>query len=111
MSSTCWQGAAVGAQDNVVDTAHIFIAIAAHKGLAAYALGSSLVDSCATGARFWSVIATFAMATPVGIGLGMLLASVATGHVASGVSALASGEGAILLVTATAVWLAEEASA
>ena len=88
----------MGAQDNVVDTAHIFIAIAAHKGLAAYALGSSLVDSRATGARFWSVIATFAWATPVGIGLGMLLASVATGHVASGVSALASGEAPAAMV-------------
>lgn len=35
----------MGAQVNIVDSVHIFIAIAAHKGLAAYALGSSVVDS------------------------------------------------------------------
>ena len=39
------QGMAMGAQGNIVDSVHIFIAIAAHKGLAAYALGSSVVDS------------------------------------------------------------------
>lgn len=39
------QGMAMGAQENIVDSVHIFIAIAAHKGLAAYALGSSVVDS------------------------------------------------------------------
>ena len=39
------QGMAMGAQVNIVDSVHIFIAIAAHKGLAAYALGSSVVDS------------------------------------------------------------------
>ncbi len=39
------QGMAMGAQTNIVDSVHIFIAIAAHKGLAAYALGSSVVDS------------------------------------------------------------------
>ena len=39
------QGMAMGAQSNIVDSVHIFIAIAAHKGLAAYALGSSVVDS------------------------------------------------------------------
>ena len=41
----CAQGMAMGAQVNIVDSVHIFIAIAAHKGLAAYALGSSVVDS------------------------------------------------------------------
>ena len=39
------QGAALGAQEDVVNSLHIFIAIQAHKGLAAYALGSSIVDS------------------------------------------------------------------
>jgi hypothetical protein len=39
------QGAALGAQEDVVNSLHIFIAIQAHKGLAAYALGSSIVES------------------------------------------------------------------
>ena len=35
----------MGAQETIKDTLDIFIAIVAHKGLAAYALGSSIVDS------------------------------------------------------------------
>ena len=35
----------MGAQESIKDTLDIFIAIVAHKGLAAYALGSSIVDS------------------------------------------------------------------
>ena len=39
----------------IVDSVHIFIAIAAHKGLAAYALGSSVVDSqvCCPTSQAW----------------------------------------------------------
>ena len=43
----------MGAQANIVDSVHIFIAIAAHKGLAAYALGSSIVDSQVGAARLF----------------------------------------------------------
>lgn len=39
------EGAAMGAQDTIANSLHIFIAIVSHKGLAAYALGSSIVDS------------------------------------------------------------------
>lgn len=85
------QGMAMGAQEGFVDSLHIFIAIAAHKGLAAYALGSSIVDSGATQKRFWAVIATFALATPVGIGLGRVVASFSTSGPAAALSALASG--------------------
>ena len=81
----------MGAQASVVDTAHIFIAIFAHKGLAAYALGSSLVDSGASKRRFWVVIGIFALATPAGIGLGRIVASYSQGGAASALSALASG--------------------
>lgn len=88
----------MGAQPDVVDILHIFIAIAAHKGLAAYALGSSLVDAKSEGPRFWSVIGAFAVATPVGILLGTLLASFASGRAAAGLSALASGAPSLLLL-------------
>ncbi len=47
------QGMAMGAQTNIVDSVHIFIAIAAHKGLAAYALGSSVVDSQVCGVSIY----------------------------------------------------------
>ncbi len=82
---------AMGAQASVVDTVHIFIAIVAHKGLAAYALGSSIVDSGASRVRFWVVIAIFALATPAGIGLGRVVASVSESGPAAALSALASG--------------------
>lgn len=81
----------MGAQASVVDTVHIFIAIFAHKGLAAYALGSSLVDSGASKRRFWVVIGIFSLATPAGIGLGRIVASYSQGGAASALSALASG--------------------
>ena len=81
----------MGAQASVVDTLHIFIAIVAHKGLAAYALGSSIVDSGASRVRFWVVIAIFALATPAGIGLGRVVASVSESGPAAALSALASG--------------------
>mmetsp|Transcript_8358 Transcript_8358/g.25051 ORF Transcript_8358/g.25051 Transcript_8358/m.25051 type:complete len:421 (+) Transcript_8358:407-1669(+) len=85
------EGAALGAQPDVVNSLHIFIAIQAHKGLAAYALGSSIVDSEAGTRQFWSVIATFAFATPLGISLGFLLSSFTTSSGAAAISALASG--------------------
>ena len=74
-----------------MDTVHIFIAIIAHKGLAAYALGSSIVDSGASRLRFWVVIGVFALATPAGIGLGRIVASVSDSGPAAALSALASG--------------------
>ena len=39
------EGAALGAQETIANSMHIFIAIVSHKGLAAYALGSSLIES------------------------------------------------------------------
>jgi len=85
------EGAALGAQETADRTLDIFVAIAAHKGLAAYALGSSLVESRATVSRMWSVLLFFAVATPVGIVSGLLLAEFAAGTAAAGCSALASG--------------------
>ena len=81
----------MGAQKDTVDSLHIFIAIMAHKGLAAYALGSSILESGASKTRFWIVIGIFAAATPVGIGFGRLVADLAEGGPAAALSALASG--------------------
>jgi zinc transporter 1/2/3 len=38
----------MGAQQTITSSLHIFIAVVSHKGLAAYALGSSIVDSQAS---------------------------------------------------------------
>ncbi|KAK9804925.1 hypothetical protein WJX72_012234 [[Myrmecia] bisecta] len=85
------EGAALGAQASIAQSLHIFIAILAHKGLAAYALGSSIVDSKADTRKYWTVIAVFALATPVGIFIGYILHSVTNNDFASAISALASG--------------------
>jgi len=85
------EGAALGAQETVERTTDVFIAIAAHKGLAAYALGSSLVESKASTSKTWSVLMFFSFATPVGIVAGLLLSEVSTGTASAACSALASG--------------------
>jgi zinc transporter ZupT len=85
------EGIALGAQQTLRDTEDIMLAIAAHKGLAAYALGASVVESGASAARFWTVAGLFAGATPVGIFVGLLFSEIGTGAVGAAMSALASG--------------------
>jgi hypothetical protein len=51
-----FQGAALGAARDMVHSAHIFVAIQAHKGLTAFALGCSLVESAAPPLQFWSLV-------------------------------------------------------
>ncbi|GAB4816508.1 hypothetical protein N2152v2_003554 [Parachlorella kessleri] len=85
------EGAAMGAQETLTNSLHIFIAIVSHKGLAAYALGSSIVDSQVSMQQFWSVVLPFTFASPVGIFIGYIISDLATGAGAAGISALASG--------------------
>lgn len=84
------EGMALGAQPTLRGTEDIFLAIVAHKGLAAYALGASIVESRASDAKFWTTISLFSFATPVGIMLGYLFAA-HSGGVGAAVSALAAG--------------------
>ncbi|KAL4853724.1 putative serine/threonine protein phosphatase 2A regulatory subunit B''gamma [Chlorella vulgaris] len=85
------EGAAMGAQATIGNSFHIFIAIVSHKGLAAYALGSSIVDSQASMQSFWSVVLPFTFASPVGIFIGYVISDIAKGIGAASISALASG--------------------
>lgn len=85
------QGAAMGAQHTMKRTMDIMIAILAHKGLASYALGSTLIDSSTDDRRFMFVVLSFASATPIGILVGYVLSEVASGFVAASATALASG--------------------
>lgn len=84
------EGMALGAQPTLRGTEDIFLAIVAHKGLAAYALGASIVESRASDAKFWTTIGLFSLATPVGIVLGYASAAHG-GGVGAAVSALAAG--------------------
>ncbi|PNW82918.1 hypothetical protein CHLRE_06g299600v5 [Chlamydomonas reinhardtii] len=85
------EGMALGAQVSMRSTEDIMMAIAAHKGLAAYALGASIVESGASSTRFWTVIGLFAAATPLGILMGYGLSSSANSKPGAALSALASG--------------------
>ena len=85
------EGAAMGAQPTIANSLHIFIAIVSHKGLAAYALGSSIAESNVGLRRFWSVALPFTFASPVGIFIGYIISDIAQGVGAAAISALASG--------------------
>lgn len=85
------EGAALGAQPTLSNSLHIFIAIVSHKGLAAYALGSSIVEANAELHQFLSVIVPFVLASPIGIFLGYIISGLAQGIAAASISALASG--------------------
>ncbi|GFR52118.1 hypothetical protein Agub_g14631 [Astrephomene gubernaculifera] len=85
------EGMALGAQQSMRSTEDIMVAIAAHKGLAAYALGASIVESGASSKKFWSVIGCFSFATPVGIFLGYSMSAAGSSKSGAALSALASG--------------------
>jgi solute carrier family 39 (zinc transporter), member 1/2/3 len=85
------EGAAMGAQPTIANSLHIFIAIVSHKGLAAYALGSSIAESNVGVKRFWSVALPFTFASTVGIFIGYIISDIAQGVGAAAISALASG--------------------
>jgi len=85
------EGMALGSQSDMKNTEDIFIAIIAHKGLAAYALGASVVESGASERQFWAVVGMFAAATPLGIGMGYALSDSNNGAGGAALSALASG--------------------
>ncbi|GLC36933.1 hypothetical protein PLESTM_000519900 [Pleodorina starrii] len=86
------EGMALGAQSSMRSTEDIMVAIAAHKGLAAYALGASIMESGASSDKFWTVIGCFSLATPLGILLGYgMSTSSSSGRTGAALSALASG--------------------
>jgi len=61
-------GIALGLEAHPVQAVAILIAILAHKGSAAFALGLR-----STANQYWRHMATFALMTPAGVALGMLL--------------------------------------
>jgi len=85
------EGLALGAQQTISASKDILIAIAAHKGLAAYALGASLVDSNTSKGGYWKVVLGFALASPSGILVGYALSEVGSSVYGAALSALASG--------------------
>jgi len=85
------EGAAMGAQKRLESSFDVFIAILAHKGLASYALGATLLESNVKVNRFNAVVWFFASATPAGIFLGFAISAIASSVISSAATALASG--------------------
>ena len=75
-------GTALGAERTTTGMIVIFIAIIAHKGSAAFALGVSMFRGGVPRARIPRTIAIFSSMTPIGIILGSVLASLLSGHAA-----------------------------
>jgi zinc transporter 1/2/3 len=66
-------GLALGAEQEAARALVIFFAIFAHKSAEGFALGVSLAHSTISKAQAWRLIGLFAVATPVGGGIGALL--------------------------------------
>lgn len=75
-------GVALGTESRVLQAVVIIIAVLAHKGTAAFALGVSLLRTNMSRSRFTATIILFSSATPVGILLGMAVMSIVTGRTA-----------------------------
>jgi len=73
-------GASFGLETSFLSALAIFIAIIAHKGAAAFALGSSLRNGGITGSAHLKLIILFAFMTPFGIGLGSLFGTFLSGE-------------------------------
>ena len=75
-------GVALGTESRIAQAAVIMIAVLAHKGTAAFALGVSMLRTNIAPARFTSTIIFFSSATPIGIVLGIIVMSLVTGRTA-----------------------------
>ena len=88
-------GAALGIEKTILATAVLFIAIIAHKGGAAFALGISMIRGGIAKRRHIKVILLFSIMTPLGIFLGSILSRAfasSTGQILEGVfDSLAAG--------------------
>ena len=114
------EGLALGAQEDVEQSIGIFIAILAHKGIAAFALGNKVVNYLqqeaehADGSANWTLsfsacMAVFSAATPAGIaiawGITSAVADVEEHPYSAALSAV--GAGTFLFVAAVEVIPAE----
>lgn len=66
-------GLALGAQPKIASALVIFVAIMAHKSTAGFALGVSMARGGLPQGRAWRLLILFALATPLGIAVGMAL--------------------------------------
>lgn len=85
------EGIGLGTQKTVPLLASISAAILAHKGLAAFALGTALCKSGISRCKFCAMAIFFSCGTPVGIGIGAVVAANFEGPTTSVFTAIAAG--------------------
>lgn len=81
-------GASLGLEVTLASSLAIFIAIIAHKGAAAFALGISLKQNSFSKSRHVGIISLFSAMTPLGIILGTLFASFLGSNSSAGFEAI-----------------------
>lgn len=84
-------GAAFGLETSVSGVVAIFIAIVAHKGFAALALGIALVDARMPLWRIVEIIVAFSLMTPIGVLVGTGFSEVLESEVAIGTESVFDG--------------------
>ena len=72
-------GLALGAEGTLTGSLAIFLAIAAHKGSAGFALGVDLERAGVAASRRWAALLTFSLSTPIGIFAGAGVAALTSG--------------------------------
>jgi len=70
------EGLGLGSAQNASLLLTVVVAVLAHKGLAAFALGSAMMHAGMSAKQFWSFVAVFCLSSPIGCLIGMLSASV-----------------------------------
>lgn len=81
-------GISLGLEATLLSATAIFIAIIAHKGAAAFALGVSLKEGNFTTYHYVIIIGFFAIMTPLGLGLGVAFSSNLSNNTSAGFEAL-----------------------
>lgn len=84
-------GLALGAQDTVNESLVVFIAIVAHKGSAAFALGSNMIRAGVDKSRYQRMILLFSTMTPLGILLGTFVSRALSSQQAASFEAIFDG--------------------
>eukprot|EP00210_Caulerpa_lentillifera_P000230 g224.t1 len=85
------EGLALGTADSVKHSIDLAVAIGAHKGLAGYALGVSIIDSKVPTKTYWIMMGTFSAASPIAVMIGYGISEYSDTMTTACLSALAAG--------------------
>ena len=68
-----FEGLAIGLQKEMAEFISLFLAVIAHKAVMAFSLGMTLAQSALTAKQYLASLLIFSLASPIGIGIGMLV--------------------------------------